>query len=164
MMDLEIFKQYGGSTPAFSLNDKKTWARVVSIYDGDTLTAVIPVLGSFFKFKIRLQGIDTCEMKSATEFAKDMALKARNRLVEVITGTSTPFKTKKDIEKYLDSNVCLVWLHCLEMDKYGRVLANVYRTQDEMSINQLLLDEKLAYSYNGDTKKTEQEQIEYLNN
>lgn len=164
-MDKELFKQYGGATPEFSLNDTRTFARVVSVYDGDTITAVIPILGAFFKFKVRLHGIDTCEIKSKNQAAKDMAVKARNRVIELVTGLAVDatLKTKKDIEKMLDADVHLVWLHCLEMDKYGRVLAHVYPSSNRVkSISEVLLDEKLAYAYSGETKKTEQEQVEYL--
>lgn len=158
----ETFKQYGGTTPPFTLNNVKTYARIVSIYDGDTMHAIIPVLGSYFKFSIRMYGIDTCEMKSKNAANKDTAVRARNRVIELVT--KKPFdegilKTKKQVEAALEKDVYLVWLHCLEMDKYGRVLAKVYASdKEEKTFSDILIDEKLGYAYFGETKKTEAEQ------
>lgn len=159
----ETFKQYGGATQPFTLNNIKTYARITSIYDGDTMHAVIPVLGSYFKFSIRMYGIDTCEIKSKISVNKDAAFRARNRVIELVT--KKPFnedvmKTKKQIEAMLEKDVYIVWLHCLEMDKYGRVLAKVYASdKEEQTFSDILINEKLGYAYFGDTKKTEAEQI-----
>lgn len=164
----ERFRLYGGSTPVFSLNNMKTQARVVSIYDGDTLHAVIPVLGSYFKFSVRLHGIDTCEMKSKVVANKEKAVQARNRIIELVTKKPfdyTAMKTKKQIEELLDSDVFTIWLHCLEMDKYGRVLAKAFASPDEeTSFSDVLVNEGLAYEYFGDGKKTEEEQARSLRN
>jgi endonuclease YncB( thermonuclease family) len=159
-----IFRKHGGSnTKPLTLNEMKTYARVVSIYDGDTMHVIIPFLGSFFKFAIRMYGIDSPEIKSKNPDIKDMALKARNRVIELVMKApfdGQRFKTKKDIETELENNVYLVWLHCLEMDKYGRVLANVYASaaESDKSFADILIAEKLAYPYFGKTKKTEGEQ------
>lgn len=154
----ERFRAYGGSTPTFSLNNLKTQARIVSIYDGDTFHAVIPVLGSFFKFNIRLYGIDTCELKSKLAANKEKALRARNRLVELVTGRAFD-GTKKQLDELLDGEVFTVWLHCLEMDKYGRVLAKAFASRkDTISFSDILIQEGHAYEYFGDRKKTEEEQ------
>ena len=48
------------TTKTFSLKNTECYARVVQIYDGDTITAVIPLFDNFYKFSIRLNGIDTC--------------------------------------------------------------------------------------------------------
>lgn len=163
--DTELFKQYGGSTPSFSLNNVQTLARVVSVYDGDTMHVIIPVLGSFFKFSLRMYGIDTCEIKSKNASNKETAIKARNRLIELVTkkGFDESLKTKKQIEGMLDKDVYLVWLNCLEMDKYGRVLAKVYSTKGDLkSFSDVLVEENLAYEYFGETKKNEDEQANIM--
>ena len=110
-----------------------------------------------------MHGIDTCEMKSKNALNKDFALRARNRVIELVT--KKPFdegylKTKKQIEAMLEKDVYIVWLHCLEMDKYGRVLAKVYASdKEDQTFSDILINEKLGYAYFGDTKKTEAEQI-----
>jgi endonuclease YncB( thermonuclease family) len=145
------FQPYGKHTPIFSLKGLQTYARVVSIHDGDTLTAVFPFCEKYYKFTIRLMGIDTCEMKSKNAQIKELADKARDRLVSLITG-----KSRYDFE----NQVCIVQLSCHEFDKYGRLLCDIFSTmQPYTSVADVLLIEKLAYVYNGDSRLSEEEQL-----
>ena len=50
--------------PFFSLNGYKTWAKCVKIYDGDTATFAFYYNKTYYKFRVRLAGIDTAEIKS----------------------------------------------------------------------------------------------------
>ena len=61
---IENFEKYDISTPYFSLQDVNTYGRLVDIYDGDTVKVILPVMDRYFKFDVRLNGIDTCEIKS----------------------------------------------------------------------------------------------------
>lgn len=163
----EVFRQHGGSTtPEFSLNDIKTYARVISCYDGDSIGLVIPIFNTFYKFKVRLMGIDTCEMKSKNKSNKDLAIKARNRLLELITKQAIDpqvINSKKHIDDLLHSDVHLVFVHCLEFEKFGRVLAHIYDNETSTkSYADILIEEKLAYKYMGDTKLTEEQQVAFL--
>lgn len=148
-------------TPLFSLSGLKTHARVVSIYDADTITVVMLFAGKFTKFNLRLYGIDTPEMKSKDITVRDKANKARDRVVQLITNTTLP--TKKDVQAYLAANIVLVYIECFDQDKWGRTLAQAYIKQgDAKSISDILLEEKLAYPYFGETKLTEEQQIQVL--
>lgn len=141
------------SIPFFSLDGLNTWCRVIDIYDGDTITVVIPLMTTMYKFHIRLYGIDTPEMKSHTEEEKQKAIKARNRLIELCTNVATNFKSRKEIQQFLNENVYLLWITCNNMDKYGRILANIYKSPEEtISYSQILIKEHLAYEYFGKTK------------
>jgi len=51
-------------TPEFTLNGLNTKGRLVNIIDGDSVSIVLPVFNNFYKYNIRLSGIDTCEMRS----------------------------------------------------------------------------------------------------
>ena len=168
----ELFKKYDNSTtPQFSLNGQKLFGRVVSLYDGDTLTVALNVFSGIYKFNIRMSGIDTCEIKSKNEKNKELACFARSRLLSLITGKDTSetclWNNRKKINDNLNKNMYFVLVECLDFDKYGRLLANVYNLNTEMksdnSFSSILLKEKLAYVYNGDTKLTEDEQVECLN-
>lgn len=156
------FSEYNSSTPEFSLAGQELHGRVVEIYDGDTLKIVLPVLGHYFKFNARLIGIDTCEIKSKNSANKDLACRARNRLFELVTGSPACDSNwkKKDVIRYLDEHVCVIKVKCHEFDKYGRVMIDCF-TRDR-SISDILIEEKLAYAYAGDTKLTEEQQIEKL--
>jgi endonuclease YncB( thermonuclease family) len=160
-MNKEDFRNFGYDTPEFSLQGKKCWARCVSIYDGDTCTLVIPFQGQMYRFSTRLHGIDTSEMKSKDAACKERALKARNRLLELVTQKPVENQnmTKKEIQKLLAEDVYLVWIECFELEKYGRVLLKMYVDSEEAkSFGEILVEEKLAYSYFGQTKMTETEQ------
>lgn len=141
----------------FSLQGTHT-ARVVSIHDGDTITCIIPFETSFYKFSIRLAGIDTAEMTSKNNLMKAKALLARGRLFQLITDTNvdTLEWKKRDFDDYFAKHYTTVILECTEMDKYGRVLANISNFAD------VLVQEKLAYRYDGRKKLTEQEVFQSL--
>ncbi len=119
----------------FSFEGYKTWAKCVKIYDGDTGTFVFYYHHIPYKFKMRLMGIDTPEIRSKNEKEVELAIKAKNRLIELIDDK-------------------LVYLECLNYDKYGRILTYIYADKKmQKSFNQILVDEGLAYVYDGGKKQ-----------
>ncbi len=46
----------------------------------------------------------------------------------------------------------LVKIECLEFDKYGRMLLNVFNMIDTKSINEIMIEEKHGKPYFGGTK------------
>lgn len=122
--------------------DLSTYARVVNVHDGDTITVVFKFAGVFQKFSVRLDGIDTAELHGELS---DMALRARDRLIELISQTNQ-----------------IVWLDCKGLDKYGRVLADVRDSNRNICFSKALLDEHLAYEYHGKTKLSVVEQAQSL--
>lgn len=165
------------NTKIFNLIDKQLHAKVVDIYDGDTCTCIIYIFGDYYKFKIRLAEIDTCEMTSTNDKLKKKAIQAKNRLFNLITGQHINLNTemsKNDMKDKLNNNGTsyTVKIVCGDFDKYGRLLAWIYdknykvckdNKEDKIkSFNHILVNEKLAYLYYGKTKMTEQDQIEKL--
>ena len=164
-----LLSLYNNETPFFSLKGLKTYARVVNVIDGDTLTLIIPIFDDCFKFYVRLSGIDTCEIHSNNEENKEKGLKAKYRVIELICKnkklTDIICITKKQIIEIFDKNVYTVWIECEDFDKYGRLLAKVYlelKKKDVKTIGDILIEEKLAYKYEGNTKLSEEEQIKIL--
>ena len=106
-------------------------------YDGDTFTVDIldfpNIIGS--KIEIRINGIDTPEMKGKCEKEKEIALKAKIYLNSIL-------KTAKNIS-----------LVNVKRDKYFRILADVY--VDNIKVSDLLLEQNLAVPYDGGTKTTD---------
>jgi endonuclease YncB( thermonuclease family) len=160
------------STPKFNeaLNNKFLIGRVVDIYDGDTLSCVINIFDNYFLFNIRLENIDTCEIKSKNFKCKTKAHEARNCLYELISKqiNNNIFIERIDLRVLLESEVYLVNILCGTLDKYGRLLGWIFDIEDisqdkTKSFNHLLINKKLAYIYKGDTKLTEDEQIKILN-
>lgn len=119
----------------FSLNGWQGHAKVVKLYDGDTMTVVIFVNDKPFKFRIRLAGIDTAEKTSKNSKEVEWAEQAIQWAAD-----------------FIDND--LIYIKCHRMDKYGRVLATVFKDERcAYSLNNVLLGAGLAYEYNGGSRK-----------
>jgi endonuclease YncB( thermonuclease family) len=130
-------------------SDKIVKARVVDVYDGDTITCVTKYMGSnkFVKIKCRLIGIDTPEMRGGTDETKQDAIKSRDFIKDLIFNK-------------------IIYLKCDVNDKYGRVLVivflknpvpfyrkNIYLDKYFIkSVNNIMLNEKLGVEYYGGKK------------
>jgi len=108
--------------------------KVLKVYDGDTITIAskIPIPNSpLYRFSVRLNGIDTPEIKGKTENERNAAKKAQKALEDII----------------LQKNITL---KNVATEKYGRLLADVYL--DELHLNEWLIENKFAVRYDGGTK------------
>jgi len=158
---MEDFKYFNNDTPIFTMNGMKTYARVVNVIDGDTLSLVIPLFDKYFKFTVRIYGIDTCEIHSNDAEIKDKGLKAKYRVIEMLSKKDVKDVlciSRKQIIDLFNNNMSIVWIECLDFDKYGRLLANVFFDNKTKSIADILVAEKLAYRYDGGTKLTDEQQ------
>lgn len=122
---------------------KQVIAKVVSVYDGDTLTAIFRLNPASppLKYSVRLTGIDTPEMKPPKT--------APNR-----EGLIALAKSARDFIIARTTSQ-LVMLDLQGLDKYGRVLARVYLTitpDPAHCINDMLIQAGLAKPYAGGTK------------
>jgi len=81
---------------------------------------------------IRVNGIDTPEIRGKCDLEKVLARKAKQQTVFMLRGA-------KKIE-----------LKNIKRGKYFRLVADVY--VDDVSLAKILLDSKLAVSYDGGTK------------
>lgn len=170
---LSDFQNYlYNSTVKFNeaLNNKLLVARVVDIYDGDTMSCIINIYNDYFLFNVRLGDIDTCEIKSKNIKCKEKAQQAQNCLYELVTKKTNDNIdiTRKDLRSLLESEVYLVNILCGILDKYGRLLGWIFDLENisqvkTQSFNHFLLSKKLAYLYQGDTKLTEEEQLKLFN-
>jgi endonuclease YncB( thermonuclease family) len=116
---------------------------VIKVYDGDTITiaAKMPFKGSpLYRLPVRLNGIDTPEIKGKSEDEISVAKEARDALSALI----------------LHKNVVL---KNVSTEKYGRILADVYL--DELHINKWLIDQRFAVKYDGGTKKAPESWVQY---
>jgi micrococcal nuclease len=109
-------------------------AVVVSVYDGDTCTAILDLgLGISVKSKLRLSGINAPERRGVSEEIKEKAQ-----------------KSKEYLEKRILNKKILV--HSLKKGKFGRLIAEIWVYDDEgntpeESINKEMLREGLAEIY-----------------
>ena len=111
-------------------------SKVISVYDGDTFRVDIdslpPIVGK--NIPIRLNGVDTPEIRGKCKYEKDLALEAR------------------DFVRNKLANAKEIKLTKLQRGKYFRVVADVY--VDGVSLEQELLENKLAYKYSGGKKSS----------
>lgn len=133
----------------FNFIDQIKIAKVVDVYDGDTITIVTDVHGVYYKFKVRLFGIDCPEIKPSKDIDnRELHIKSANKV--------------KDILKMLILNRT-VKLLCKNFDKYGRLLVVV--NYEGININEFLLENKLAKKYDGKTKiDFRRESLDIINN
>ena len=107
---------------------------VIKVYDGDSITIATQFQFNpnvWYRFSIRLNGIDTPEIKGSTDEEKQMAIKARDRLADLILHKEVQLKN-------------------ISYEKYGRILADIYLNSEY--INEILLKERYAVPYQGKTK------------
>jgi endonuclease YncB( thermonuclease family) len=127
--------------PMFSdcVNGTTVTARVVSVYDGDTIKVVFPLNDIFYKWNCRLMGVDTPEVRTRNTLEKEHGYFVRDRLKEKI-------------------NDKIVSLKCEDLDKYGRLLITVMCENDnkvmDCNVNQWLIDSDYAFAYDGGTKRS----------
>jgi len=125
------------SIELFSLNNKIFDAKIVKVYDGDTCFAVFILNDEPVKFKIRMLGYDSPEMKPL--------LSNINRNEEI----KKAIKARDELSK-LVLNKC-VKLKCGNWDKYGRLLGTIY-TEKNMCVNEYMLQNNFGYKYDGGKK------------
>lgn len=125
--------------PRFSLEDHVVQAKIVKVYDGDSITAEFPLPHTHFKlvspdymWTCRIVGIDTPELRSKNMWVREHAYKARDRVRELIMDR----RVRMELGGF---------------DKYGRVLVSVRDTEDR-DVADLLIQEGLALSYSGGKK------------
>ena len=122
--------------------------KVVKVYDGDTITIATRMPGSdtMYRFSVRLAGIDCPEIKSHSATEKEVAQLAKQFVSEQVMGK-------------------IVSLENVEMEKYGRLLAQVWYydsySLEHLCLNEELCKQRLAVAYNGGTKVSPENWREY---
>ena len=121
--------------PLFSkcVDNKTVEAKIISVYDGDTVKAIFPLNGVMYKWNCRLTGIDTPEIRTSDRLQKKFGYEVRDYLRDKILNK-------------------VVTLKCQDLDKYGRLLTEIWF--DEQNINQWLIDSGYAFAYDGGTKQS----------
>ena len=110
-------------------------AKINSVYDGDTfrcdIAGVPDIIGK--NISIRVNGIDTPEMKDKDQYVRMKAVDAKNLAQRKLLGA-------KKVE-----------LRNIDRGKYFRIIADVY--VDGESLSKIMLDSGLANEYDGGTKQ-----------
>ena len=118
----------------FSLDGYETEAKVVKVYDGDTVHIVFKYFDSFLKWNCRIQHVDTPELRTKDLEEKKRGYECRDKLTALI----------------LDK---IVNVKCSKFDKYGRLLVEITVPETGVKIHEYLISEGLANKYEGKTKE-----------
>jgi endonuclease YncB( thermonuclease family) len=109
-------------------------ARVLDVYDGDTVTLGFRMNDTLTAFQGRLMGIDTPEIRTRNEQEKAKGLEAKTILIRLV----------------LDKDV-IVWF--AGNDKYGgRALIHMY-TEDWVNVSDYMLKNAPCKAYDGGKKE-----------
>ena len=122
-----------------------TSGKVIKVYDGDTITVQFRLPyeeSALYKISVRLNGLDCPELKTKNTIEKQCSQIAKQKVSDLLLGNTVHFKH-------------------VSMEKYGRLLADVY--YQDKSVNQWLLDNHLAVAYDGGTKKVPDDWMVYHN-
>jgi micrococcal nuclease len=119
--------------------------KVLKVVDGDTIDVDID-LGFDISYtqRVRLDGIDTPESRTKDLKEKALGLECKDFVSKQIkAATIFTIKTEK-----LDSS-----------EKYGRILGWVYLDNASKSLNELMIDNGYAWTYDGGTKKKDFDEL-----
>ena len=129
----------------FSLKGKQFIAKIIDVYDGDTITVMFKVFGKYFIFKCRIKHIDTPEIKKKVKPKNDEEKikfeKEKKRAIII-----------RDImrEKLLNK---IVTLDCDKFDLYGRILVEFNIPETNIKIHTWLIENNYAKPYEGKHKE-----------
>ena len=110
---------------------KITKGKVIKVYDGDTITVASKYYNDVYKFVIRLNRIDTPEIRTKNNNEKERALFVRDKLREKIMNK-------------------IIKIEVIKLEKYGRLLCEIYYNNENLS--NWLLDNEYAKEYYGGKK------------
>ena len=119
------------------------------VVDGDTIDVTIDLgFDLFKKERVRVAGVDTPEKRTRNLEEKELGIHATNWL-------------KKQLEDAVNGDDELTIRTELKggVGKYGRLLGWLYIGDEEVSINEQMIAEGYAWSYDGGTKQKNFEEL-----
>lgn len=112
----------------FSFSGRTYICKVVKCYDGDTIHCVFKFNNRYQRFIIRMYGYNSPEIRTKIKKEKLNAIKARDRLSELVLNK-------------------IVYLECMDFDKYGRILGKLKFSENGQYINDIMLNEGYGIKY-----------------
>jgi len=119
------------------------------VVDGDTIDVTIDLgFDLYKKERVRVAGVDTPEKRTRNLEEKALGIDATNWLKEKLE-SAIAGDDDLIIRTELDGGV----------GKYGRLLGWLYIGESEVSLNELMINEGYAHSYDGGTKNMDLEAL-----
>lgn len=146
-MHAKLFAEGVETLPIFPFKGRYS-VRVLSVIDGDTLNVAFDHNGTIFRYKLRLNGIDTPELRNPA------CAKYATRCKEYV-------QSKVEVDKVYTAEF-------LKFDKYsGRIIGDIlFYTSDEFGeqdipLTNFMLNNGYAMKYAGGTKPTDAQWAEF---
>ena len=119
------------------------------VVDGDTIDVTIDLgFDLYKKERVIVAGVDTPEKRTRDLEEKELGIEATNWLKEKLDGAISG-----------DDDLVIRTELVGGMGKYGRLLRWLYIGDSELSLNELMIDEGYAWSYDGGTKQKNFEEL-----
>jgi len=119
------------------------------VVDGDTIDVTIDLgFDLYKKERVRVAGVDTPEKRTRDLEEKELGIEATNWLKEKLDGAISG-----------DDDLVIRTELVGGMGKYGRLLGWLYIGDSELSLNELMIEEGYAWSYDGGTKQKNFEEL-----
>ena len=123
--------------------------KINRVVDGDTIDVTIDLgFDLYKKERVRIAGVDTPEKRTRDKEEKVLGIDATNWLKERLEAA-----IKGDDELTIRTELVG------GVGKYGRLLGWLYIGDAETSLNELMISEGYAWSYDGGTKKKDFEEL-----
>jgi micrococcal nuclease len=122
---------------------------ITKVLDGDTIDVVIDLgFDLYKKERVRVAGVDTPEKRTKDEEEKELGYDATNWLKEKLEGAI-----------HGDDELIVRTELVGGVGKYGRLLGWLYIGDAEVSLNEMMIEEGFAWSYDGGTKQKNFEEL-----
>ena len=119
------------------------------VVDGDTIDVTIDLgFDLFKKERVRVAGVDTPEKRTRDLEEKELGIEATNWLKEKLDGAISG-----------DDDLVIRTELVGGMGKYGRLLGWLYIGDNELSLNEIMIEEGYAWAYDGGTKQKNFEEL-----
>ena len=126
--------------------------KIDRVVDGDTIDVTIDLgFDLYKKERVRIAGVDTPEKRTRNLEEKALGLDATNWLKDKLTETIKG-EDELTIRTELKGGV----------GKYGRLLGWLYVGEDTISLNEQMITEGYAWSYDGGTKQKNFEDLRQI--
>ena len=126
--------------------------KINKVLDGDTIDVTIDLgFDLYKKERVRIAGVDTPEKRTRNLEEKALGLDATNWLKDKLTETIKG-EDELTIRTELKGGV----------GKYGRLLGWLYVGEDNVSLNEKMIEEGYAWSYDGGTKQKNFEDLRQI--
>jgi len=116
---------------------------ITKVLDGDTIDVLIDLgFDLYKKERVRIAGVDTPEKRTRDLEEKALGIDATNWLKDKLEGAISG-----------DDDLVIRTELVGGVGKYGRLLGWLYIGTDELSLNEQMIEEGYAWSYDGGTKQ-----------